>query len=187
MFWGWNTVTFSTLIKRLFFYKHHSIRIKHFLVSIKKQLRFNIKFRSCFNVDKLTLFQRWNRVIFSTLIWRFQFFKHHDIRRRLLLESTQNQRCFNLKFWHWFDVDKFTLFRRWNTVTFSTLIFSSIMIIRVISAMNLVDGLTLTNRRWINVDITLTDVALFQHISTLNQRWVFAGCYIWSTFAYKCI
>ena len=34
----------------------------------------------------------------------------------------------------------------------------------------------LTNRRWINVDITLTDVAtLFQHISTLNQRWVFAG------------
>ena len=29
---------------------------------------------------------------------------------------------------------------------------------------------------WINVDITLTDVAtLFQHISTLNQRWVFAG------------
>ena len=34
----------------------------------------------------------------------------------------------------------------------------------------------LTNRRWINVDITLTDVAtLFQHISTLNQRWVFTG------------
>ena len=34
----------------------------------------------------------------------------------------------------------------------------------------------MTNRRWTNVDITLTDVAtLFQHISTLNQRWVFAG------------
>ena len=39
-----------------------------------------------------------------------------------------------------------------------------------------IDKLTLF-RHWINVDIALTDVAtLFQHISTLNQRWVFAGC-----------
>ena len=29
--------------------------------------------------------------------------------------STHNQRCFNVKFRHWFYVDKLTLFRRWNT------------------------------------------------------------------------
>ena len=34
----------------------------------------------------------------------------------------------------------------------------------------------MTNRLWINMDIRLTDVAtLFQHVSTLNQRWVFDG------------
>ena len=49
--------------------------------------------------------------------------------------------------------------------------------------MNLFEGSTLTNRRWINVDITLTDVAtLFQHISTLTQRWVFA----WLSSNLKC-
>ena len=46
----------------------------------------------------------------------------------------------------------------------------------VVSTLKNIDESTLTNRRWIKVDITLTDVAtLFQHISTLNQRSVFAG------------
>ena len=38
---------------------------------------------------------------------------------------------------------------------------------------------TFLSYQWINVDIRLSDVTtLFQHISTLNQRWVFAGVYI---------
>ena len=46
----------------------------------------------------------------------------------------------------------------------------------VVSTLNLIYESTLTNRHWINEDITLTDVTtLFQHISTLNQPWVFAG------------
>ena len=113
------------------------MRTKLFLESTQNQRCFNVKFRRWFNVDKLTLFRRWNTVIFSTMIGRFSFFKHDDMRTKLFLESTQ---------------------------------------INVVSTLKYVDVSTLTNRRWINVDITLTDVAtLFQHISTLNQRWVFAG------------
>ena len=42
-----------------------------------------------------------------------------------------------------------------------------------------IDEWTLTNQSWINMDITLTDATmLFQHISTLNQRWVFTGIYL---------
>ena len=40
----------------------------------------------------------------------------------LSLVLTQNHRCFNVKCRRWFNVDKLTLFRRWNTVIFSTLI-----------------------------------------------------------------
>ena len=48
--------------------------------------------------------------------------------------------------------------------------------INVVSTLNFIDESMLTN--WINVYITLTDVVtLFQHVSTLNQRWVFAGSY----------
>ena len=113
------------------------MRTKLFLESTQNQRCFNVKFRRWFNVDKLTLFRRWNTVIFSTMIGRFSFFKHDDMRTKLFLESTQ---------------------------------------INVVSTLKYVDVSTLTNRRWINVDITLTDVAtLFQHISTLNQRWVFDG------------
>ena len=38
-------------------------------------------------------------------------------RTKLGLVSTQNHRCFNSKFWRCFNIDKMTMFRRWNTVT----------------------------------------------------------------------
>ena len=41
---------------------------------------------------------------------------------KLILVSTQNHRCFNFKFWCYFNVDKMTLFRRRNTVISSTFI-----------------------------------------------------------------
>ena len=44
------------------------------------------------------------------------------VKDNSFLESTQNQRCFNVKFRRWFNVDKLTLFRRWNTVIFLMLI-----------------------------------------------------------------
>ena len=40
-------------------------------------------------------------------------------RTKLVLVSTQNHCCFNVKFWCCFDVEKMTLFRRWNTVIFN--------------------------------------------------------------------
>ena len=52
----------------------------------------------------MTLFPRWNTVTLSTL--RFWFFKHHDIRTKLFLESTQNERCFNVEFDQWTNVYK---------------------------------------------------------------------------------
>ena len=45
-----------------------------------------------------------------------------NIRTKMFLRSTQNQRYFNFKFRHWFNVDKLMLFRRWNTVIFSALV-----------------------------------------------------------------
>ena len=67
------------------------MRIKLFLESTQNQHCFNVKFWRWFNVDKLTFFWRWNMVIFSTLILRFYFFKHHNVKTNLFLESTQNQ------------------------------------------------------------------------------------------------
>ena len=55
----------------------------------------------------MTLFPRWNTVTLSTL--RFWLFKHHDIRTKLFLESTQNQRYFNVEFDQWTNIDKSTL------------------------------------------------------------------------------
>ena len=43
-------------------------------------------------------------------------------RTKIILVSNQNHNCFKVKFWRWFTADKLTLFRRWNTVIFSTLI-----------------------------------------------------------------
>ena len=42
-------------------------------------------------------------------------------RTKLVLVSTQNHRCFNVKFWCCVNVDKMTLFRRWNTAICLTL------------------------------------------------------------------
>ena len=54
--------------------------------------------------------------------------------------------------------------------------FSSQPKINVVLTLNFINESMLTNLRLINVNVLLTDVAtLFQHISTLNQRWVFAG------------
>ena len=46
------------------------------------------------------------------------------------LVSPQNQRCYNVKFWRWFNVDKLTLFRRWKygyllNVDIKTLVFQA--------------------------------------------------------------
>ena len=41
------------------------------------------------------------------------------ITTKLVLAATQNHRRFNVKFWFCFNVDKITLFRRWNTVLFN--------------------------------------------------------------------
>ena len=98
------------------------------------------------------------------LIWRFSFFKHSAF-----LESTQNQRFFNVKFRRWFNVDKLTLFRRWKTswrfdlfnVDISILIFQvwwhenkTVFRVNLKSTLFHVEFY-----RWINVDK-----------STLNQR-----------------
>ena len=102
----------------------HCIIVKDnsFLVSIQNQPCFNVKFRRWCNVDKLT-FRRWNTVIFLMLIWRFLIFQTSRYMNKIaFLESAQNQRCFRVKFRRWFNVDKLTLFRRSNTVIFSTLI-----------------------------------------------------------------
>ena len=82
-----------------------------FRVNLKSTL-FNVKFRLWLKVDKLTLFRRWNMIIFSTLIERFWFFKHDDMRTKLFLESTQNQRCFNVEIYRRINVDKSTLNQR---------------------------------------------------------------------------
>ena len=112
-------ISFSvTVLKYCIIVKDNSI-----LESTQNQLCFNVKFRGWFNVDKLTLFQRWNTVIFLVLLERFLIFQTSwYINKLAFLESAQNQRCFNVKFRRWFNVDKLMLFRRWNTVTFSTLI-----------------------------------------------------------------
>ena len=87
-----------------------------FLVSTQNQRCFNVKFRRWFNVDKMTLFRRWNTVTSSTLISRLWYLKHHDIRTKLFLESTQIQRCFNVDFYRWINVDKSTLNQRGHHV-----------------------------------------------------------------------
>ena len=51
------------------------------------------------------------------LLWPFP----GKIKTKKFLLSTQNQRCLNVKFSRWFNVGKLILFRRWKTVTFSTL------------------------------------------------------------------
>ena len=61
----------------------------------------------------------WRRTLLQKskrLLWRFP----GNIKRKMLLWSTQNQCCFNVKFGRWFNVDKVMLFRCWNTVIFST-------------------------------------------------------------------
>ena len=75
---------------------------------------------------KSTLFQL---DIFSTLKYGYLFNVNLNIlifqvlwyKNKIVLESTQNQRFLNVKFRRWFNVDKLTLFRGWNTCTFSTL------------------------------------------------------------------
>ena len=89
----------------------------------------------------------------------------------MFLQSTQNQRCFNVKFRGWLNVDKLTLIRRWNAVVFSTLIksfdFSSIVIkkkivfyskpkINVVATFNFDVDLTLINWRCLDVEIWLS-------------------------------
>ena len=90
------------------------------LVSTQNHRCFNHKFCSCFIVDKLTFFRRWNTVISSKLIQTLQFLKHYNIRTKIFSLSTQNQRYFNVKLRRWLNVDKLTLFRSWNTVIIST-------------------------------------------------------------------
>ena len=87
-----------------------------FRVNLKSTL-FNVKFQLYFKVDKLTLFRRWNMIIFSTLIERFWFFKHYDMRTKLFLESTQNQRCFNIEIYRRINVDKSTLNQRRDVIS----------------------------------------------------------------------
>ena len=42
-----------------------------------------------------------------------------NIRTKLVLVSTQSHRCFNIKLWRCFSVDKMKPFRRWNADPFS--------------------------------------------------------------------
>ena len=112
-------ISFSaTVLKHCIIVKDNS-----FLESTQNQRCFNIKFRRWFNVDKLTFFRRWNTVIFLMLIWRIVIFQASWYMNKIaFLEPAQNQRCFNVEFRRWFNVDKLTLFRSTNTVIFSTLI-----------------------------------------------------------------
>ena len=127
-----------------------------------------------------------------------QFFKHYNIRTKLFLWSTQNQCCFIVKFRRWFNVDKLTLSRRWNTVTntvtFSTLIKRFYFFKHHGIRTNLFLESTKNQRcfkvesyRWINVGKSKSNqrryhvdnvAKLFQHISYINVEStlnVFAG------------
>ena len=69
---------------------------------------------------KITVWRqiRWEQILLSVTV-----LKHCIIvKDNGFLESTQNQRCFNLKFQRWFNFDKLTLFRCWNTAIFLMLI-----------------------------------------------------------------
>ena len=83
--------------------------------------------------------------------------------------------CFDFEIWlsfqHWLKDFNISSMMIWEQNCFQ-----SQPKINVVSKLKFIDESTLTNRPWINVNITLTDVkTLFQHISTLNQHWVFAG------------
>ena len=65
----------------------------------------------------------WRQIRSEQILFSITVLKHCIIvKDNSFLESTQNQRCFNVKFRRWFNVDKLTLFRRWNTVIFLMLI-----------------------------------------------------------------
>ena len=78
-----------------------------FLESTKRC--FIVRFRRWFDVDNLTLFRRW----LSFQRWyKDLILKHHDMRTNLFSVSTQNQCCFNNKFYRWINVHKSTLTQR---------------------------------------------------------------------------
>ena len=108
-------ISFSvTVLKHCIIVKDNS-----FLESNQNQRCFNVKFRRWFNVDKLTLFRRWNTVIFNVDI-KILIFQTWYMNKIAFLESSQNQHCFNVNFdvdltlinWHCFDVQIWLSFQR---------------------------------------------------------------------------
>ena len=113
-------ISFSvTVLKHCIIVKDNS-----FLESTQNQRCFNVKFPCWFNVDKLTLFRRWNTVghLFNVDIKILIFQTSWHMNKIDFLESAQNQRCSSVKLRRWFNVNKLTFFRRSNTVIFLTLI-----------------------------------------------------------------
>ena len=99
----------NTVILSTFTYKN--IITKLFLESTPNQRCSNVKFRCWFNIDKLTLFDVEIRLSFQRCYKDF-IFSRIMIWEQMLLKSTQNQRCFNVEFYRWINVDKSTLNQR---------------------------------------------------------------------------
>ena len=121
--------------------------------------------------------------------------------------STQNQRCFNVKFRRWYNVDKLTLLKRWNAVILSTVIFSSFIrlsyLFTVICFIRLsfqvswykkhlfLEWTKIFNlhvRGWINIDkwtLSQSEYHVVQHshvvsvysIFNIYQRWIKVECF----------
>ena len=100
----------NTVILSTFTYKNIIIT-KLFLESTPNQRCSNVKFRCWFNIDKLTLFDVEIRLSFQRCYKDF-IFSRIMIWEQMLLKSTQNQRCFNVEFYRWINVDKSTLNQR---------------------------------------------------------------------------
>ena len=100
----------NTVILSMFTYKNIIIT-KLFLESTPNQRCSNVKFRCWFNIDKLTLFDVEIRLSFQRCYKDF-IFSRIMIWEQMLLKSTQNQRCFNVEFYRWINVDKSTLNQR---------------------------------------------------------------------------
>ena len=73
---------------------------------------------------------------------------------KLVLVSTQNHCCFNVKFWCCFNVDKMTLFQCWNTVSHLFNVNIKITVSQTLSSKN--KNVFMVNPKstscWFNVD-----------------------------------
>ena len=78
---------------------------------------------STLNVKVVVMLIKWHfvdieiQLFLQHLCKDYTISQHFNIRTKIFSWWTQNKRCFNIKFWGWFNVDKLKLFWPWNLVT----------------------------------------------------------------------